>query len=148
MRLIQSLSRFRIAVALLTVTWGVACGGAAPTAAPAQAASASEPGATLRHTIESRFPGSHVLDVRPSPITGLYELFMGDQIVYSDASGKYVLVGSMLDTENKENLTNASLDCRSKRPSRSSRATAAVCLRCSPIRTVRIASSWRSRCCP
>ena len=39
---------------------------------------------------------------------------MGDQIVYADATGKYVLVGSMLDTENKENLTNASMNDRGR----------------------------------
>ncbi len=39
---------------------------------------------------------------------------MGDQIVYADATGKHVLVGSMLDTENKENLTNASMNDRGR----------------------------------
>jgi thiol:disulfide interchange protein DsbC len=116
MYLNQSLSRFRLSIALLAATWGVACGGAAPAPAPAPApaAAAAEPFATLRHTIESRFPGTRVLDVRPSPIPGLFELFMGDQIVYADATGKYVLVGSMLDTENKENLTNASMNDRGR----------------------------------
>jgi thiol:disulfide interchange protein DsbC len=123
MYLNQSLSRFRLSVALLAAAWGVACGGAAPTpAAPAPASGGaassvplgSEPAATLRRNIESRFPGTHVLDVRPAPIAGLYELFMGDQIVYADPTGKYVLVGSMLDTENKENLTNASMDERGR----------------------------------
>jgi thiol:disulfide interchange protein DsbC len=120
MHLNSSLSRIRLTVALLGAAWGVACGGAAspPTPAPAPAAAstapASEPAATIRRTIESRFPGTHVLDVRPAPIAGLYELFMGDQIVYSDPTGNYVLVGSMLNTENKENLTNASMDERGR----------------------------------
>lgn len=72
------------------------------------------PAPTLGRTIESRFPGTHVLDVRPSRIPGLFELFMGDQIVYSDATGKYLLIGPMLDTESKENLTNASMDERGR----------------------------------
>jgi thiol:disulfide interchange protein DsbC len=126
MRLNQSLPRFRLSITLLASTWGVACGGAAPAPAPAtrvpapaasaptSGAAAAEPSAALRHTIESRFPGTHVLDVRPSPIPGVFELFMGDQIVYADATGKYVLVGSMLDTENKENLTNASMNDRGR----------------------------------
>jgi thiol:disulfide interchange protein DsbC len=67
---------------------------------------------TIRKNIQARFPGSRVLDVRPSAVPGLYELFMGDQIVYSDATGDHVIVGSMLDTQSKENLTEASLSDR------------------------------------
>lgn len=66
--------------------------------------------ATIRKNIESRFPGSHVLDVQPSAVPGLYELFMGDQIVYSDAAGDYLIVGPMVDTQTKQNLTEAHLN--------------------------------------
>ncbi len=53
--------------------------------------------------------------MRPAQIAGLYELFVGDQIVYADPTGKYLLVGgSMVDTESKENLTSASLDERGR----------------------------------
>jgi thiol:disulfide interchange protein DsbC len=67
-------------------------------------------GATLKQVVESRFPGSHVLDVQPAPIPGLYEVFMGDQIVYSDATGEYLILGSILNTHTKENLTQARLN--------------------------------------
>lgn len=70
--------------------------------------------ATIRQNIESRFPGAHVLDVQPSAMPGLYELFMGDQIIYTDAAGDYVLVGSMVDTQTKENLTEARLNDHGK----------------------------------
>jgi len=63
--------------------------------------------AAIKQTIESRYAGAHVLDVQPSAIPGLYELFMGDQIVYSDATGDYLIVGSMVDTQTKQNLTEA-----------------------------------------
>jgi thiol:disulfide interchange protein DsbC len=66
--------------------------------------------AAIRKNIESRFPGAHVLDVQPSAVPGLYELFMGDQIVYADATGNHLIVGSMLDTQTKQNLTEASLN--------------------------------------
>jgi thiol:disulfide interchange protein DsbC len=78
----------------------------AGSAAPAKA----DVGATVKQNIESRFPGSHVLGVQPAAIPGLYEVFMGDQIVYSDATGDYVILGSILDTRTKENLTQASLN--------------------------------------
>jgi thiol:disulfide interchange protein DsbC len=67
-------------------------------------------GATIKKNIESRFPGSHVLEVQPSVIPGLYELFMGDQIVYSDATGDHLLVGPLVDTRTQQNLTQARLN--------------------------------------
>jgi thiol:disulfide interchange protein DsbC len=70
--------------------------------------------APLRQNIESRFPGAHVYDVQPSPIPGLYEVFMGDQIVYADASGDHVIIGSMVDTQTKQNLTEARLNDHGK----------------------------------
>jgi thiol:disulfide interchange protein DsbC len=80
-------------------------------AATAQSAPTKvDTGATIKQNIESRFPGSHVLDVQPSAIPGLYELFMGDQIVYSDANGDYLIVGSMVATQTKQNLTQAHLN--------------------------------------
>jgi thiol:disulfide interchange protein DsbC len=66
--------------------------------------------ATIKKNIESRFPGAHVLDVQPSTIAGLYELFMGDQIVYSDPTGDYLIVGTIVDTQSKQNLTEARLN--------------------------------------
>jgi thiol:disulfide interchange protein DsbC len=66
--------------------------------------------ATIRKNIESRYPGAHILDVQPSAVPGLYELFMGDQIVYSDATGDYLIVGSMVDTQTKQNLTETRLN--------------------------------------
>jgi len=75
---------------------------------------AAEVAATIKRTIEARYPGSHVLDVQPSAVPGLYELFMGDQILYSDATGDYLLVGSMVDTQTKQNLTEARLNDHGK----------------------------------
>jgi thiol:disulfide interchange protein DsbC len=66
--------------------------------------------ATIRKNVESRYQGAHVLDVQPSAVPGLYELFMGDQIVYSDPTGNHIIIGSMVDTQSKQNLTEASLN--------------------------------------
>jgi thiol:disulfide interchange protein DsbC len=78
--------------------------------AAVNAAAKPDATATLRQNIESRFPGAHVLDVQPSAIPGVYEVYMGDQIVYSDAMGDYLLVGSMVDTQTKQNLTDARMN--------------------------------------
>jgi thiol:disulfide interchange protein DsbC len=74
----------------------------------------SEVVTAIQQSIESRFPGSHVLDVQPSAIPGLYEIFLGDQIVYTDAAGDYVVIGTMIDTQTKENLTEARLNDHGK----------------------------------
>lgn len=87
---------------------------ALPNLQPADAAPKADVTATLRQNIESRFPGAHILDIQPSAIPGLYELFMGDQIVYTDAAGDYLIVGSMVDTQTKQNLTEARLNDHGK----------------------------------
>jgi len=82
--------------------------------AMAAEAAAPDVGATVKHNIETRFPGSRVLDVVPTEISGLYEVFMGDQIVYSDATGDHVLIGNLVDTQTKTNLTQARFNERGK----------------------------------
>ena len=64
----------------------------------------------LRKTLESRYPEVKVLDVQPSPLAGLYEVFLGDSIVYSDATGDYLLLGSLMDTKNQRDLTLERVD--------------------------------------
>ncbi len=78
------------------------------------AASKPDVAATIRQNIESRFPGAHIVDIQPSAIPGLYELFMGDQIVYTDAAGDYLIIGQMVDTQTKQNLTEARLNDHGK----------------------------------
>jgi thiol:disulfide interchange protein DsbC len=82
----------------------------AASGAPATA----NPGATIKQNIESRFPGTHVLDVQPAQIPGLYEVYTGDQIVYTDPAGDQLLLGPMVDTKSHENLTQARLNERGK----------------------------------
>jgi thiol:disulfide interchange protein DsbC len=55
-----------------------------------------------------------VTGVQKSPIAGLYEVVLGKQIVYSDPTGHYVLVGNIRDTDTGEDLTQARLDAINK----------------------------------
>lgn len=43
--------------------------------------------------------------VAKSPLPGLYEVNLGSQVVYTDATGRYVLNGDLLDTQTATNLT-------------------------------------------
>jgi thiol:disulfide interchange protein DsbC len=84
----------------------------APVPAPVTALAPGTPGAAIKKALESRFAGTQVLDVQPSPIPGLYEVFLGDRIVYSDASGDHVIVGSLIDSRTQTDLTQARMDER------------------------------------
>jgi thiol:disulfide interchange protein DsbC len=101
-------ARFVAGLAVLAIT--MVAEAAAPPAPPVKL----DVGATIKQNIESRFPGSHVLDVQPTEIAGLYEVFMGDQIVYADATADRLLIGNLLDTQTKTNLTQAHFNERGK----------------------------------
>jgi thiol:disulfide interchange protein DsbC len=74
------------------------------------AADTPTPAATVRQTLESRFPDIAVLDVQSAPMPGLFEIFTGDGIAYSNATGDFLLLGSLMDTRTRRNLTAESLD--------------------------------------
>src|ERR1700745_2460887 len=61
----------------------------------------------LRAVIAKQFPGTRVEDIRPTPVTGLYELTHGADIVYVTADGKYALTGDLLNVSNNDNITEA-----------------------------------------
>jgi thiol:disulfide interchange protein DsbC len=67
--------------------------------------------AEIRKNIEARFPGAKVEAVSKTPVAGLYEVLVdGDQIVYADGKGDYVILGEMMQTEDKRNLTRERID--------------------------------------
>lgn len=68
--------------------------------------------AQLLETLQARFPEKRFVDVRPSPIPGLYEVFTGDAIVYADESGDHLLAGVLVETRTRRDLTAAGLDER------------------------------------
>ncbi len=92
------------AVAALAFAWGAMPVLAAPTADPA----ASPPEApAIKRALEMKFPGSSVGTITKSPYFGLFEVQFDNQMVYTDAKVKYVLVGSVYDADSKANLTEA-----------------------------------------
>lgn len=55
-------------------------------------------------------PRFEVKSVHATPITGLYEVVVsGSQIIYADATGRYMLVGDLLDLGEKRSLTEERL---------------------------------------
>lgn len=75
-------------------------------------AAEKEPGEAIRETLQKRFKDVEIVDIKPSPLPGIYEVFTGDSIVYSDATGNYVFVGPLLDTRTRTNLTDERVNQR------------------------------------
>ena len=66
--------------------------------------------AMIQSTLESRIPPIKARSVKPSPIAGLYEVFVQGNLIYTDKTFSYVIVnGAMMDTMSKRNLTEESL---------------------------------------
>ncbi len=61
--------------------------------------------AAIKKSLEQKFPGAEVRGVTKTPYFGLYEVQFDDRIVYTDAKAKYLVVGSVYDSESKLNLT-------------------------------------------
>ncbi|MGV3743552.1 MAG: DsbC family protein [Burkholderiaceae bacterium] len=79
------------------------------TAATVQAQTPQE--AAIKKTIEPRLgEGAKVDSVTKTPYGGLYEVRIGSDIVYTDASAKYLFVGRILDTQTMQDYTKARVD--------------------------------------
>ncbi len=86
-------------------------GTAASLPSPAAAAEvAAETAQKIKQTLESRYADRKlkVEAVGGTPMAGLYEVLVnGKQIVYTDASGDYMLVGDLIRTHDGQSLTEA-----------------------------------------
>jgi thiol:disulfide interchange protein DsbC len=69
--------------------------------------------ATIRKVLAERLPQLPKIDeITKTPIPGLFEVrFGGNQILYADASGEYILVnGSLVDTKTRTDLTEERIE--------------------------------------
>lgn len=67
--------------------------------------------AEIRKNLAARLPELPKVDeVQASPIAGLFEVRIGNDIYYSDAQGDHLIQGSILDTKNRVDLTQARVD--------------------------------------
>ena len=66
---------------------------------------------TIKKTIESRMGENVKIDaVTKTPYSGLYEVRIGGDIVYTDAKGDYLFVGRIIDTKTSSDLTRSRTD--------------------------------------
>jgi len=66
--------------------------------------------AEIREAIAARYAKVQVKSVNPTPIPGLYEVFVGDHILYADEKADHILMGPLVDTQTRTNLTQQRLD--------------------------------------
>jgi thiol:disulfide interchange protein DsbC len=71
-------------------------------------ASASE--AVVRKALTQQFPGAAISSVRPTPYSGLFEVYMDGQLVYVDPKAQYVFVGDVIDLKTRRSVTQARLN--------------------------------------
>ena len=77
---------------------------ALPLAAPAQEA-------TIRKNLGERVPALAQIDeVRKTPMAGLYEVRVDNEILYTDAEGNFLIHGNLLDTKARRNLTEERIE--------------------------------------
>ena len=71
-------------------------------------AAASE--ATVKQAMQKKYPGVQVESVTKTPITGIYEVFVGGDVFYVDENVNYMIVGGrLIDIERKTDLTDERL---------------------------------------
>jgi thiol:disulfide interchange protein DsbC len=60
----------------------------------------------IRQSLQSKFPNIGKLDhVVKTSYSGLYEVVIGDQLLYTDAQGQYLFDGSVIEVKSRRDLT-------------------------------------------
>lgn len=89
---------------MLRTIIGLLCAGLIATSAYADEAS-------LRKAIEATYPKLKVQSVTKTPFSGLYEVFLDGQIIYTDEKFSFLIVeGKVIDPVSKRNVTGDRLD--------------------------------------
>jgi thiol:disulfide interchange protein DsbC len=78
-------------------------------ACAASLASANE--AEIRKVLSERFPTIPKIDeVSKTPMPGLWEVRLGNEVMYTDERGQFLLQGELIDTSSRRNLTQERID--------------------------------------
>ncbi len=76
----------------------------APTVDAGAGAPVNDP--ELKKNLETRLSAT-VDSISRMPVAGLFEVRVGDDIFYTDATGNYIMVGNVIDLRTRENLTRS-----------------------------------------
>lgn len=60
----------------------------------------------IRQSLQSKFPGVGKIEhIVKTPYAGLYEVVIGDQLLYTDDQGEYIFDGSVIDAKTRRDLS-------------------------------------------
>lgn len=60
---------------------------------------------SIQARLNELIPGAPKAIIKPSPIAGLYQVTIDTKVVYMSENGQYLVSGSMIDLDTRENLT-------------------------------------------
>jgi len=60
--------------------------------------------------LKEQYPATKITAVRETPVQGVYEVAMGRNVAYTDASGRYMIFGHLYDMKEQKDLTAQRLD--------------------------------------
>ena len=67
--------------------------------------------ANVKKLLQPRLGDGAVIEsVTKTPYAGLYEVKIGDELVYTDADAKFIMIGRLVDAQSSRDLTQARLD--------------------------------------
>ena len=73
--------------------------------------------AAIRKNLSERLSNLPKIDeVSKTPMTGLFEVRMGNEVMYSDAEGNFLIQGALIDVKQKRNLTEERMEKLSSIP--------------------------------
>ncbi len=90
----------------------IALAALALSAAGVTLAQASDPGATVRGAVEAWLKGRYkVEEVRKTPVAGIWEVRIGNDLIYVDEKGQHAFIeGNLVDLKSNRNLTRERVD--------------------------------------
>ena len=88
------MNKFLSAIAVMSAV--LLCGGAAQ----------AQPEQQIKAEIQKKLgTNAKVKSVSPTPVTGLYEVLVGNDIFYTDTTGKYLIQGEIIELASGKNIT-------------------------------------------
>jgi thiol:disulfide interchange protein DsbC len=66
--------------------------------------------AAIRKNLAERYPNAPaIVAVNPTPLPGIFEVYNDNRLLYTDANGDYLMMGSLIDTRARINLSQQRL---------------------------------------
>jgi thiol:disulfide interchange protein DsbC len=99
------------ALATAALLAGAAENSTAPTAANAAMQVPPAVESALRKNLPERLPNLPKIEtISRTPMAGIYEVRIGNELFYTDAEGSYIINGEMMDTKARRNLTEERME--------------------------------------